>query len=82
MFRRIVKRALVTDVVAGLIQVREQGGASKVHVGQLITTLIRFAVRFTMAACHEPGLRQGVSCSGAISAKGTATGLRPGTLAC
>lgn len=46
MFRKIVKRALVPDVVAELIQVREQDGASKVYVGQLKTTLNRFATKF------------------------------------
>ncbi len=46
MFRQVVKRALVPKIVAELIRMREQDGASKVHVGQLRTTLNRFAAKF------------------------------------
>ena len=46
MFGKIVRRATTAEVVAELLKVREQDGASKVYIGQLRTTLNRFATKF------------------------------------
>jgi integrase len=46
MFGNIVRRATVPEAVAELIKVREQDGASIKYLGQLRTTLNRFAIKF------------------------------------
>ena len=46
-FGNIVRRATVPEVVAELIKIREQDGASVKYLGQLRTTLNRFAAKFT-----------------------------------
>ena len=46
MFGNIVRRATVPEVVAELIKIREQDGASTKYLGQLRTTLNRFAAKF------------------------------------
>ncbi len=46
MFGNIVRRATVPEVVAELLKVREQDGASTKYLGQLRTTLNRFAAKF------------------------------------
>jgi integrase len=46
MFGNIVRRATVPEVVAELLKIREQDGASTKYLGQLRTTLNRFAVKF------------------------------------
>ena len=46
MFGKIVRRATVPEVVAELLKIREQDGASTAYLGQLRTTLNRFATRF------------------------------------
>jgi integrase len=46
MFGNIVRRATVPEVVAELLKVRQQDGASAKYLGQLRTTLNRFAVKF------------------------------------
>jgi integrase len=47
MFGNIVRRATVPEAVAELIKVRQQDGASVKYLGQLRTTLNRFAAKFT-----------------------------------
>ena len=47
MFGKIVRRATVPEVVAELLRIREQDGASVAYLGQLRTTLNRFATKFT-----------------------------------
>jgi integrase len=47
MFGNIVRRATVPEAVAELIKIREQDGASVKYLGQLRTTLNRFAAKFT-----------------------------------
>jgi integrase len=46
MFGKIVRRATVPEVVAELLKIREQDGASAAYLGQLRTTLNRFATQF------------------------------------
>lgn len=46
MFGNIVRRATVPEVVAELLKIREQDGASIKYLGQLRTTLNRFAAKF------------------------------------
>ena len=46
MFGKIVRRATTPEVVAELLKIREQDGASTAYLGQLRTTLNRFATRF------------------------------------
>jgi integrase len=46
MFGNIVRRATVPEVVAELLRIREQDGASTKYLGQLRTTLNRFAAKF------------------------------------
>ncbi len=46
MFGKIVRRATVPEVVAELLKIREQDGASVAYLGQLRTTLNRFATKF------------------------------------
>jgi integrase len=46
MFGKIVRRATVPEVVAELLKIREQDGASTAYLGQLRTTLNRFATQF------------------------------------
>ena len=46
MFGKIVRRATVPEVVAELLRIKEQDGASVAYLGQLRTTLNRFATRF------------------------------------
>jgi integrase len=46
MFGKIVRRATVPEVVAELLKIKEQDGASVAYLGQLRTTLNRFATRF------------------------------------
>jgi integrase len=46
MFGKIVRRATVPEVVAELLKIREQDGASTAYLGQLRTTLNRFATKF------------------------------------
>ena len=45
-FGNIVRRATVPEVVAELLKIREQDGASTKYLGQLRTTLNRFAAKF------------------------------------
>ena len=46
MFGNIVRRATVPEVVAELLKIREQDGASTKYLGQLRTTLNRLAAKF------------------------------------
>jgi integrase len=46
MFGNIVRRATVSEVVAELLKIREQDGASTKYLGQLRTTLNRLAAKF------------------------------------
>jgi len=46
MFGKIVRRATTPEVVAELLKIREQDGASSAYLGQLRTTMNRFAARF------------------------------------
>jgi integrase len=46
MFGKIVRRATVPEVVAELLKIRKQDGASTDYLGQLRTTLNRFATKF------------------------------------
>jgi integrase len=46
MFGNIVRRATVPEVVAELLKIKEQDGASTKYLGQLRTTLNRFAAKF------------------------------------
>lgn len=46
MFGNIVRRATVPEVVAELLKIREQDGASDAYLGQLRTTLNRLADKF------------------------------------
>jgi integrase len=46
MFGKIVRRATVPEVVAELLKIREQDGASTKYLGQLRTTLNRLAAKF------------------------------------
>ena len=46
MFGKIVRRATVPEAVAELLKIKEQDGASVAYLGQLRTTLNRFATRF------------------------------------
>jgi len=46
MFGKIVRRATTPEVVAELLKIREQDGASSAYLGQLRTTMNRFATRF------------------------------------
>ena len=45
-FGNIVRRATVPEAVAELLKIREQDGASDAYLGQLRTTLNRFAAKF------------------------------------
>jgi integrase len=47
MFGKIVRRATVPEVVAELLRIKEQDGASVAYLGQLRTTLNRFATKFS-----------------------------------
>ena len=47
MFGKIVRRATVPEVVAELFRIKEQDGASVAYLGQLRTTLNRFATKFS-----------------------------------
>jgi integrase len=55
MFGNIVRRATVPEAVAELIKVREQDGASIKYLGQLRTTLNRFAAKFTCPIMEVAG---------------------------
>jgi integrase len=46
MFGKIVRRATTAEVVAELLKIRKQDGASTDYLGQLRTTLNRFATKF------------------------------------
>jgi integrase len=46
MFGKIVRRATVPEAVAELFRIKEQDGASVAYLGQLRTTLNRFATKF------------------------------------
>lgn len=46
LFGNIVRRATVPEVVAELLKIREQDGASDAYLGQLRTTLNRLAAKF------------------------------------
>jgi hypothetical protein len=46
MFGKIIRRATVSEVVAELLKIKEQDGASVAYLGQLRTTLNRFATKF------------------------------------
>ena len=45
-FKKVVRRVPIPDIVAEMLLHREQDGASKVYLGQLKTTLNRFAAKF------------------------------------
>ena len=45
-FKKVVGNVKVPAIVAEMLLNREQDGASKVYLGQLKTTLNRFATRF------------------------------------
>jgi integrase len=45
-FQRVVRRVTIPDIVAEMLLHRKQDGASKVYLGQLKTTLNRFATKF------------------------------------
>jgi hypothetical protein len=45
-FKKVVQRVRIPEVVTEMLLHREQDGASKVYMGQLKTTLHRFALRF------------------------------------
>ena len=45
-FKKVVRRVTIPQIVAEMLVHREQDGASKVYLGQLKTTLNRFAARF------------------------------------
>ena len=47
MFGKIVRRATVPEAVTELLKIREQDGASVAYLGQLRTTLNRFATKFS-----------------------------------
>ena len=47
MFGKIVRRATVPEVVTELLKIKEQDGASVAYLGQLRTTLNRFATKFS-----------------------------------
>jgi integrase len=55
LFRKVVRNATTGQVVAELIKTREQDGASKVYLGQLRTTLNRFAAQFPGAILEIAG---------------------------
>ena len=55
MFGNIVRRATVPEAVAELIKVREQDGASIKYLGQLRTTLNRFALKFACPIIEVTG---------------------------
>ncbi len=55
MFGNIVRRATVPEAVAELIKVREQDGASIKYLGQLRTTLNRFAIKFACPIIEVTG---------------------------
>ena len=46
-FKKVVRRVTIPEIVAEMLLHREQDGASKVYLGQLKTTLNRFAAKFT-----------------------------------
>ena len=45
-FKKVVRKVTIPEVVAEMLAHRKQDGASKVYLGQLKTTLTRFAARF------------------------------------
>ena len=45
-FKKVIRRATIPDIVAEMLLHRKQDGASKVYLGQLKTTLTRFATKF------------------------------------
>lgn len=45
-FRKVVRKVTIPQIVAEMLLHREQDGASKAYLGQLRTTLGRFALRF------------------------------------
>ena len=45
-FKKVVRRVTIPEIVAEMLLHREQDGASKVYLGQLRTTLNRFAAKF------------------------------------
>ena len=45
-FKKVVRRVTIPEIVAEMLLHREQDGASKVYLGQLKTTLNRFATKF------------------------------------
>ena len=47
MFGKIVRRATVPEAVTELLKIKEQDGASVAYLGQLRTTLNRFATKFS-----------------------------------
>jgi integrase len=55
MFGNIVRRATVPEAVAELIKVKQQDGASVKYLGQLRTTLNRFAIKFTCPIMEVTG---------------------------
>ena len=56
MFGNIVRRATVPEAVAELLKIREQDGASTKYLGQLRTTLNRFATKFPGPILEVTGL--------------------------
>ena len=55
MFGNIVRRATVSEVVAELLKIREQDGASTKYLGQLRTTLNRLAAKFPCPVLEVTG---------------------------
>lgn len=45
-FKKVVRKVTIPEIVAEMLLHREQDGASKVYLGQLKTTLNRFAAKF------------------------------------
>jgi integrase len=45
-FKKVVRKATIPEIVAEMLLHRKQDGASKVYLGQLKTTLTRFAAKF------------------------------------
>jgi integrase len=45
-FKKVVRRVTIPEIVAEMLLHREQDGASRVYLGQLRTTLNRFATKF------------------------------------
>ena len=45
-FKKVMRRVTIREIVAEMLRHRKQDGASKVYLGQLKTTLNRFATKF------------------------------------